>query len=45
MSTDPVSGEVVHNIYIRRVERVNGELQNIESATFEAVGDVRIATH
>jgi branched-chain amino acid transport system substrate-binding protein len=28
---------VVHNIYIRKVENVNGELHNVEFATFEAV--------
>jgi branched-chain amino acid transport system substrate-binding protein len=40
---DPRSGDVIHNIYIRKVERVNGELQNVEFETFEAVGDVRVA--
>jgi branched-chain amino acid transport system substrate-binding protein len=44
ISIDPRSGEVVHNIYIRKVERINGALQNVEFETFEAVGDVRIAT-
>jgi len=34
---------VVHNIYIRKVEKVNGDLQNVEFATFEAVKDVRTA--
>jgi branched-chain amino acid transport system substrate-binding protein len=29
----------VHNEYIRRVERVNGELYNVEFATIEAVKD------
>ena len=43
ISTDPRSGDVIHNIYIRKVERVYGELQNVEFATFEAVKDVRLA--
>ena len=37
MSIDPQSGDVIHNIYIRKVEKVNGELHNVEFATFEAV--------
>lgn len=43
MSIDRVTGEVVQNIYIRKVEKVNGELQNVEIATFEGVKDVRTA--
>jgi branched-chain amino acid transport system substrate-binding protein len=43
MSIDPVTGDVIHDIYIRKVEKVNGELQNAEFATFEAVKDVRTA--
>jgi branched-chain amino acid transport system substrate-binding protein len=39
MSIDRQTGDVVHNIYIRKVENLNGELQNIEFATFEAVKD------
>ena len=31
--------DVIHNIYIRRVERLNGELYNAEFATFESVRD------
>ena len=30
MSIDRDSGEVVHNIYIRKVEKVGGELRNVE---------------
>jgi branched-chain amino acid transport system substrate-binding protein len=41
MSIDPQTRDVVHNIYLRRVERVNGQLQNTEFATFEAVKDPR----
>jgi len=29
----------VQNIYMRKVEKVNGELFNVEFATFEAVKD------
>jgi branched-chain amino acid transport system substrate-binding protein len=43
MSTDPRSGDVIHNIYIRKVEKVNGALQNVEFETFEAVRDIRTA--
>ena len=39
MSIDPATGEVIHNIYIRKVEKVNGETLNVEFATFEAVKD------
>jgi branched-chain amino acid transport system substrate-binding protein len=43
MSIDKTTGEVVHNIYIRKVEEVDGQLQNVEFATFNAVKDPRIA--
>ena len=43
MSIDPATGDVIHNIYIRKVENVNGDLQNVEFATFDAVRDVRTA--
>jgi len=43
MSIDSATDDVVHNIYIRKVEKVNGDLQNVEFATFEAVKDVRTA--
>jgi branched-chain amino acid transport system substrate-binding protein len=33
MSIDPATREVVQNIYIRKVERVDGELYNVEFAT------------
>ena len=39
MSIDPATRDVVQNIYIRRVEKVDGELYNVEFATFEAVKD------
>ena len=37
------TGEVVHNIYIRRVEKTNGELRNVEFETFNNVRDPRVA--
>jgi branched-chain amino acid transport system substrate-binding protein len=43
MSIDRVTGEVVHNVYIRRVEKVNGELANVEFSTFQAVGPKLVA--
>lgn len=36
---DPHSREVVQNIYMRKVEDVGGEKQNVEFATFENVRD------
>jgi branched-chain amino acid transport system substrate-binding protein len=39
MSIDPETRDVVHNEYIRKVEKVNGQLYNVESATVEAVKD------
>ena len=36
---DPRTREMTQNIYIRRVERVNGELHNVEFDTFPAVSD------
>jgi branched-chain amino acid transport system substrate-binding protein len=39
MSIDPETRDVVHNEYIRKVERVNGKLNNVEFATVEAVKD------
>ena len=41
MQIDTATDDVVHNIYIRKVERANGEINNVEFATFEAVKDVR----
>jgi len=34
---------VIHNIYIRKVERAGGELHNVEFATFEAVKNPALA--
>jgi hypothetical protein len=36
---DPETRDVISNIYLRRVERVNGELWNIEFATVENFKD------
>jgi branched-chain amino acid transport system substrate-binding protein len=36
---DPETRDIVQNIYIRRVEKVDGELQNVEFETFDAVKD------
>ena len=39
MSIDPETRDVVNNIYIRKVEKINGQLYNMEFATYEAVKD------
>ena len=39
ISIDPDTRDIVQNIYIRKVEKVDGELYNMEFATFEAVKD------
>jgi len=39
ISIDPETRDIVQNIYVRKVEKVNGELYNIEFATFEAIKD------
>jgi len=36
---DPDTRDIVQNVYIRKVERVDGVLQNVEFDTFEAVKD------
>jgi branched-chain amino acid transport system substrate-binding protein len=43
MSIDAATGEVVHNIYIRKVEKVDGELRNVEFVTFSNIRDPRVA--
>jgi branched-chain amino acid transport system substrate-binding protein len=35
----PDTRDIVQNIYIRKVEKVDGEPYNFESKTFEAVKD------
>jgi branched-chain amino acid transport system substrate-binding protein len=39
ISIDPETRDIVQNEYIRRVEKVKGELYNVEFATFESVKD------
>jgi len=39
ISIDPQTRDIVQNIYIRKVEKVNGQLYNTEFATFENVKD------
>ena len=39
ISIDPDTRDIIQNIYIRRVEKVGGELYNVEFATFEAIKD------
>jgi branched-chain amino acid transport system substrate-binding protein len=39
VSIDPATRDIVQNVYIRKVERVGGELYNVEFETFEAVKD------
>jgi branched-chain amino acid transport system substrate-binding protein len=39
ISIDPRTRDIVQNVYIRKVEKVNGEPWAIEFATFEAVKD------
>jgi branched-chain amino acid transport system substrate-binding protein len=39
ISIDPETREIVQNIYIGKVQKVDGELYNVEFATFDAVKD------
>jgi len=39
ISIDPETRDIVQNVYIREVKKVDGELYNLEFATFEAVKD------
>jgi branched-chain amino acid transport system substrate-binding protein len=39
ISIDPQTRDIVQNVYIRKVEKKNGELYNVEFATFTAVKD------
>jgi branched-chain amino acid transport system substrate-binding protein len=39
ISIDPQTRDIVQNIYVRKVEKVNGQLYNTEFATYEAVKD------
>ena len=44
ISIDPDTRDIVQNIYLRKVEKVNGELYNVEFQTYEAVKDPLKAT-
>jgi len=39
ISIDPETRDIVQNIYLGKVEKVRGELWNVQFATFEAVKD------
>ncbi len=39
ISIDPQTRDIVQNIYIRKVEKVNGQLYNTEFAIYPAIGD------
>jgi branched-chain amino acid transport system substrate-binding protein len=39
ISIDPKTRDIIQNVYVRKVEKVNGELYNVEFSTFEAVPD------
>ena len=39
ISIDPETRDIMQNIYIRKVEKKNGQLYNVEFQTFEAVKD------
>ena len=39
ISIDPQTRDIVQNIYIRKVEKVDGQLYSVEFATYEAVKD------
>jgi branched-chain amino acid transport system substrate-binding protein len=39
ISIDPETRDIVQNVYMRRVEKVEGELYNVEFETFPDVKD------
>jgi branched-chain amino acid transport system substrate-binding protein len=39
IAIDPDTRDIVQDIYLRKVEKVNGELYNVELQTFPAVKD------
>jgi len=39
ISIDPQTRDIIQNVYIRKVEKKNGQLYNVEFATFPAVKD------
>jgi branched-chain amino acid transport system substrate-binding protein len=45
MRIDPETRDVIHNIYVRRVQKVDGELRNVEFVTIPSVKDPWKALH
>jgi branched-chain amino acid transport system substrate-binding protein len=39
ISIDPETRDIIQNVYIRKVEKKNGELYNVEFATFANIKD------
>ena len=39
ISIDPETRDIIHNVYMRKVEKKDGELYNVEFATFTAIKD------
>jgi branched-chain amino acid transport system substrate-binding protein len=39
VSIDPETRDIINTVYIRRVEKVNGQVRNVEIAKFEDVKD------
>ena len=39
IAIDPETRDIIQNIYIRKVEKKNGQLYNVEFETFKAVKD------
>ncbi|MBA4334793.1 MAG: ABC transporter substrate-binding protein, partial [Methylobacterium sp.] len=39
ISIDAKTRDIVQNVYVRKVEKVDGQLYNVEFSTFEAVPD------
>jgi branched-chain amino acid transport system substrate-binding protein len=39
ISIDPETRDIIHNVYIRKVEKKNGQLYNVEFATYNDVKD------
>jgi branched-chain amino acid transport system substrate-binding protein len=39
ISIDPETRDIIQNVYIRKVEKKNGQLYNVEFATFDAIKD------
>jgi branched-chain amino acid transport system substrate-binding protein len=39
MSIDPETRDIIQNVYLRKVEKLDGELYNVEFETFDAVKD------